>query len=695
MAISNKKIILYLNKLSKPTSTTHLIKELTTHKPRKKKKNKNKVKPVSKMEATKITSTLQYLYSIGYLDKDKKKFIKSPSFKLEGILKIISSGDGILKTQDDTVIYIKKELINFACHKDFVKAELVDLTNEKIFGKITRVIIKNKETYLAKVEKKTGDFIYLKLLDNPGETRICSEISGEKPKEGDLAIVRLENEFIYGTQACVVKEFFPPSEENDVKRIINMLSLPEQHRDIEGTIDIEKIMQVELKNRKDYRNLLTITIDGENAKDFDDAISLEESNNRFKLYIHIADVSAFIKIDSKLDRAAGNRGTSFYLGNHVIPMLPEFLSNNLCSLKTNEDRLTLSVEITLDNECNVIETSFHKGIIKVSQRLTYKEAAHLIYNKKTTPVGKLLNKMYNISNLLKQHRISQGRIELNLPEPELIFDGHILVDINFAQRLESHTIIEEFMLSANETVSKALIKNRIPTMYRIHEKINDEKLFILKKFLNSLNLKLKKTATIGTAIQDIIDNVNGKQYEQVINFIILKSFMQAYYGVKPLGHFGLGFKNYTHFTSPIRRYPDLVVHRCLKSLIDGDPPPYSEKELISISEKNSEMERIAQTAERNLLKIKSCRFMSNKIGETFDSIISGISKYGIFVSLLQNPIEGMVPLRLLTDDYYLVNEDDFSVVGKRYSKRFRMGDYIKVRLIDAAIDTMRIDFEIV
>ncbi len=410
--------------------------------------------------------------------------------------------------------------------------------------------------------------------------------------------------------------------------------------------------------------------------------------------MHIADVSAFVDKGTPLDAEATRRGTSFYVGNTVIPMLPELLSNDLCSLREGVDRITLSVRMKFNRRGDIVGHEFFRGIIRVNKRLTYATAHELIESGKKTKLPLLLRQMYDFAQLLKERRMQNGRVDLNLTDSEFIYKGNTLVDLITTQRLKSHLIIEEFMLSANETVSRTLREHGIPALYRVHESISDEKLVTLVRFLNSLGLTMSKKKDIGKTLQGVIDSVRGMEYEEVANFIILKSMMQAYYGVEPLGHFGLGFKDYTHFTSPIRRYPDLVVHRCLKSIIDAAPAPYDIEELRPLGEKSSEMERVAQSAERDLFRLKSCRLLDGRTGEVFDAVVSGVGRSGFYVTLMEKPIEGMVPLRMLTDDYYLVQEDDFTVVGKRLGRRFRLGDRIRVRLVGVDAGTMRIDFEI-
>jgi ribonuclease R len=644
----------------------------------------------------KIDETLRALVQIGYLEKTRSGYRKSDSFIISGTLRTVRRADGLIVGKDGSEYAIKEEEIGNAHNNDLVEAELVDYRRGVYYAKVLRVTRRKRELHIARVDHKTRDRIFYRLIDVPGAREAFSVHFPEEPKKGELAVVQLVESGNDPLPLCTVEESFSTDDEDfDVRRISVKHSLPGPHPrydDLDGMA--AEIPPEVIKSRKDYRKLYTVTIDGERAKDFDDAISLETTPSGHTLYVHIADVSHYVHPATSLDKEAAARATSFYIGNSVIPMLPEILSNDLCSLREGVDRLTLSVEMFIDRSGKITGASCHNGIIRVSKRLTYEQAHDLVEGGRKNALADLLRIMHDTAQKLKKNRMGQGRVDLNLTDSEYIYDGNTLVDLIMAIRLKSHIIVEEFMLSANETVSRILRENKIPTLYRIHESISDEKLTTLSRFLQTMGLSLRKNINTGSALQEVIDRVRGKEFEEVVNFIILKSFMQAYYGVEPLGHFGLGFKDYTHFTSPIRRYPDLIVHRCLKSLIDRTPPPYTLEELSPIGEKSSEMERLGQNAERDMQRLKSCRFMQDRIGEVFDAVISGISRYGFYVSLLEKPVEGMVPLRFLTDDYYLVNEDDYTIIGKRLGRRFRLGDRVRVRLVGVEIDTMRIDFDV-
>jgi ribonuclease R len=698
MPISSKKIIRTIDELPQSFTRNDLQKKLLPPvkeetESRGKKRNKSSKGSQSK-DLSKIESTLNLLIDAGFIVKEKQRFRKANPLTIDGTIKINNSGDAIVKYNDEDII-IRREDTGNAQNNDSVTVEICDCRKGFLSGRVSNVIKRKKDVNLGRVTAKTGGLIILRLLDVQGETDVCVQKSAKSPAIGDFALITLTGRMISGrTEGKIIQYFSEDEEQHDFTRIKLRHSLPDDHDYFNEKETDLKVPEEELRNRKDYRKLFTITIDGDSSKDFDDAISIKESGNSTKLYVHIADVSAYVKKGSRLDGEAFARGTSYYLGDKVIPMLPELLSNDLCSLKEGLDRLTLTAEMSFDSKGNMTKFEAFRGIIKVNKRMTYINTEKIIKGRSLAQLNRIIHKMNKLAKLLNKKRISDGKLDLNLTDQEVIYENGMVKEIRFAPRLQSQSLIEEFMLSANEAVSRAIKEHEIPSLYRVHEKISEDNIFSLKKFLTVLNVKLDTGKTMGKSIQDVLSKVSGKPYEQVVNLVVLKSMMQAYYGPEPLGHFGLGFLDYTHFTSPIRRYPDLIVHRCLKSLIDSSAPPYRMQELIEIGEKSSMMERIAQKAERDLIKIKSCRLMKQHIGEEFDVIISGLTKFGMFVSLIDMPIEGMVPLKNLTDDYYVLKEDEFTVIGRKLNKRYRLGDRIKVKLVNADMEMLRIDFDL-
>ena len=701
MPVSSKRIIDYINTRKGSFTINHIVRELVDSSDpvskKKKKHSKSRTGKNTRKSIQKVEDTVHALHKAGLLEKEKKRFNKRDNFNVQGTLQVRGKGDAKIITPDELEVQIKKENTANAHNRDTVQVQVYDYRRGVFYGRVTGILSRQKERYVGKLVRKTKSACIFELLDMPGNVEVASQRDQHEPGTGTCAVIRLTGNTHSNLPHCNVESTFPEeTPQLDLTRIVLKYSLPGQHKEYPELDNIEDSVQAEEhKNRKNYRKLFTVTIDGESAKDFDDAISIEEKKGTIKLYVHIADVSAYVKPGSKLDMEAYERGTSFYLGDTVIPMFPEKISNDLCSLRKGLDRLTMSAEMTFDKKGNLQSYSLHRGVIKVDHRLTYKSSTELLKSRKRNKLTRSLHLMQKLSDILKQKRMTHGRVDLTLSDSEMVFEEGVLKDIAFAERLPSHMIIEEFMLSANEVVSRHLRENQVPTLYRIHEPISEEKLTALRQFLKGLNISLKKTDNIGVALQEIVDSVQDREYQQVVNFVILKSFMQAYYGVTPLGHFGLGFKDYTHFTSPIRRYPDLIVHRCLKSIIDRVDPPYSKDHLVEIGEKSSNQERLAQSAERDLIKLKTCRLMAPLTGETFEAVVSGVVKSGFFVTLKDRPAEGMVPLRTLTDDFYLVNEDDFTVIGKRLGKRFRLGDHVTVRLTSVDIVTMRMDFEVI
>jgi len=701
MAISTKKVLEFIEKskktFEKKLIIDHVLRKSTkkTNKYGKKNRSKGTVSSLSPGDIEKLNELLDALCDIGFLERQRKKYSKKGSFKFTGTVKVNTSGDAILPYSDEIPIIINRKKLSTAQNNDNVTCSIVDYKNGYFYGEVLDVIERGRDTFTGKINRISGDYYFISLLDTTADSEVCAPVMGNGPEQGDYAIIRLTEGAFLGKNLSRIESFFSlDNEDFDFPRIRIKHDLPADYSpDIIPDNPEALINKDELKNRKDYTKLFTITIDGEYSKDFDDAISIKCSGTSMKLYVHIADVSAYVHMGSKLDSEAYRRGTSYYLGNSVIPMLPESISNFACSLRAGEKKLTMTAEISFDMKGNMTKFEIFRGMIKVNKRLTYKQAENILNKKPVLRLSKTLHQMQSLARILNTKRSSQGRLDLNLTDEEIIYDGTHVREIRFASRLKSHTLIEEFMLSANEAVSKLLKDMKIPTLYRVHEEISEEKMEILKKFLATLGYNIGTKGNTGSNIQKILQSVSGKSYEQVVNLVVLKSMMQAYYGPEPKGHFGLGFEDYTHFTSPIRRYPDLVVHRCLKMYLDRASKKFSMEELVMMGEKTSTMERIAQKAERDMIKVKSCRIMKDRVGESFDVIINGFTKFGIFVSLIDMPIEGMIPLKNMTDDYYVLREEEFCIIGQRKNRRYSLGEKIEATLVTSDIDTLRIDFE--
>ena len=579
-----------------------------------------------------------------------------------------------------------------------------------------------------------GDKVMAKILSYGGVQK-----EERKGKRGRSPIPRGKRSPLLSYPVCGVTEVLGKSTEPgvDVLSVIRAFSLPEDFPE-EVKIEAESISQevsesiLSSKARRDFRALTTITIDGEDAKDLDDAISLEyfPEKKLYRLYVHIADVTEYVKEGSSLDLEALERGTSVYLTDRVIPMLPRELSNGICSLHEGVDRLTLSCIMDYNEKGEQLSHEICPGIICSDKRMSYTGVTAVLEKESGTtslgaensasvasldmgkrneetaedyssylPFKDLLLHMRELSRLLRHKRVERGGLDFDFPESKIIFNekGQI-AEIRSVIREESHKIIEDFMLAANETVAEEYYWRDIPFLYRVHERPDFDKWQELSRILSnfSILLRAKDPDSIRPkALQGILETIKGKEEEMMLSNLILRSLKQAKYSVECEEHFGLASKYYTHFTSPIRRYPDLQIHRIIKENLFSQENEkrfaHYSRILPDVAMQSSLRERRADEAERDCMKLKKCQYMKNFLGESFPGTISGLTEYGIYVTL-ENGIEGMIPLRMLNDDYFVFIEKELITRGERSGKTFRIGDSISVLVY--AVDTLSrtIDF---
>ncbi len=467
-----------------------------------------------------------------------------------------------------------------------------------------------------------------------------------------------------------------------------------------------QVAESDLKDRVNLRDLLTITIDGEDAKDFDDAVSLEiMENGNFCLGVHIADVTHYVIENSPIDRAAFSRGTSVYLIDTVIPMLPFELSNELCSLKPNQTRLTVSVFMEIDNKGDVKDYKICKSFIKSHKRMTYSKVTKILENDKKlieqySELVPMLKNMKRLADILNKKRVKKGSIEFVTHESQIILDKNgVPTEVCKYPVTASNNIIEEFMLMANVTVAQHLAKNHLPCVYRVHEGPDFDRIERLAKVLPELGVEFRfKPDMRPKDFQNILESVSSLDSCGIVNYLVLRTMSRARYSEKNLGHFGLSFVDYCHFTSPIRRYPDLVVHRILKESLKGDVRPdrleYFKELAISASVTASITESNAAEAELKWKDVKKAEFMTKHIGEKYMASITHITASGFFAEL-DNTVEGFVPARTIEDDLYMMTENGLALEGTRTKFRFTIGDRVEIKVVAADEDDIKIDFEVV
>jgi len=627
----------------------------------------------------------------------------------------------IPEAEGEEDIFVSPKNLKEAMHGDRVVARVESIRRKGREGKVIRILERAFRKVVGKF-MKAKHYSYL----IPEDERILQEIyipEGETKRARPNQIVVAEITQYPAERARPEGRIahilgYPDDPEVEPQIIIHKYDLP--HRSSSAALKEARSLPLtpsfyEYQDRVDLRGIPTFTIDGENARDFDDAVSIEkEKDGGLKLYVSISDVSHYVKEGTPLDEEAFLRGTSIYFPDRAIPMFPPELSNEICCLHPKLDRLTLTVELRYDAHGEKREIRFYPSVIRSDERLTYTIVKRILLDEDAELKDRFrsllpsLEWMADLSQRLRQRRMERGALDFDLPEPEVILNlqGET-EEIIRAERNLAHQIIEEFMIAANEAVAHFVEGKGIPFIYRIHEPPQHEAIDEFRRFVSHLGYKsirpdhgMKKESNHSPKeFQKVLLEVKGRPEEKVVNNILLRSMKWAKYLAKNLGHFGLASDAYTHFTSPIRRYPDLIVHRILKRILSKKDGKISEvvdstlrEELAKKADHLSRRERVAMEAEREILGRYRIRFMKDKMGEVFDGVISGVSAFGFFVELKDIFVEGLVRVTSLHDDYYHYHEKRYSLVGERTHKTFRIGDGMRVRVDRVDVERRHIDF---
>ncbi len=637
-----------------------------------------------------------------------KKFANKHKY-ITGTVEMKETGKAyIISDEGGEDILIMPNNVNHAMHGDHVKVLILPKRkNHKTEGQITEILNRAKDTWVGVFEKnKNFGFV---VPDNKlmpydifiPKAKMKEALNGQKV----LAKITDWPEHSNNPFGEVVQVLGNPGD-NDVEMqsILSEYNFPlsfPKNVEKEASKIKYKLTKDELKRRRDFRDVFTITIDPWDAKDFDDAISIRKAGPKtWEIGIHIADVSHYVKPGSALDSEAYERGTSIYLVDRVIPMLPEKLSNGVCSLRPGEEKLTFSAVFKMNEEGKVLSKWFGKTVIKSDRRYTYEEAQKIIETKKGDYPEQILT-LHKIASALRKKRFANGAINFNTIEVKFKLDEKGKpVETYVKEQKEANHLVEEFMLLANKKVAEKIGKvhrNEKPKtfVYRVHDEPNPEKLNTFVQFLKKLGyrLNISDRQALAQSYNALFKKIKGKGEENLIETVAIRTMSKAYYSTENIGHYGLAFPYYTHFTSPIRRYPDLMVHRLLQRYLEGKPS-VNQEEYEEYCKHSSEMEKRATDAERESVKYKQVEFLQDKVGKVFEGIISGVSKWGLFVELVVSKSEGLVRIQTMKDDFYVLDEDNYRLIGKNSGVVYQLGDKVNVLVKKVDLERRQLDFEL-
>ena len=638
---------------------------------------------------------------------------------LEGIYRRNAKGFGFVKVENmEDEIYISKDKSKNALNEDKVLIEIIEekSENKKAEGRIVEILGRQKDTIVGIFQKSKNFGFVVPDNKNFGTDIFISKKDCGKARNNHKVLVKITKYPKKGKNAegKIIEILGGVNEAGvDMLSLIKEYDLPYVFPKAvvnEAKSKGNKINEKDIKNRKDLRNDIVFTIDGQDAKDLDDAVSVKKlENGNYKLDVHIADVSYYVRENSLLDKEAQIRGTSIYMLGRVIPMLPRELSNGICSLNEGEDRYTISCTMEINSKGNVVSSDVYKAVINVTKRMNYHDVQAILDNSNKEITKKYKDYISNfklmeeLAKILKNKRAEQGYLNLDIPESKIDLDinGRV-TNISKYETSFANEIIEQFMLKANETIAEKFFWLDAPFIYRVHEEPDIDKVKELNKFLYNFGLKVKivNEKVYPTEFAKILEEVKQKDEEKVVSNLILRTLKVARYESENQGHFGIASKYYCHFTSPIRRYPDLFIHRIISNYLENKYNVSDEfkNEYKAKAEQratsSSDREKIATKVERESEDIKKAEYMENKVGEEYEGIVSSITQFGMFVEL-DNTVEGLIRFEHLGNEYFIYDENRKILIGEKSKKTYKIGDKVKIRVISASKLLRQIDFEII
>lgn len=628
--------------------------------------------------------------------------------QMEGVIRMESDGNGYVVTDDGQEVYISEYNLNHALHGDRVKVALVVRHKKKrTEAEVVDIIERADRTYVGRIEMEPNYAFVVPVSKIMPYDVFIPKGASANAKDGQKVIVRI-TEWPLHTKSPVgeVVEVLgdPGVHEVEMHAILAEYDLPygfPKELDAHAEKISDKITAKDYRERRDFRDIPTFTIDPVDAKDFDDALSIRKLDTKtFEVGIHIADVTHYVTPGSPIDMEAQDRATSVYLVDRCVPMLPERLSNYICSLRPDEEKLCFSAVFQMDTQGGVLDQWFGRTVIKSKRRFSYEEVQQIIESGEGEFSTEILS-LNSIAQKLRDKRRKSGAIDFDRLEVQFeLDDAGKPLGVSFVEHKESNQLIEELMLLANRRVAEYIGNPKEgqkprPFVYRIHDKPNAEKFESFRNFIVRFGYHLEGVTEkqISNALNRVLAEAKGKKEQNLIETLALRAMAKARYSSKNIGHYGLAFPYYTHFTSPIRRYPDMMVHRLLAAYLEGGKGKNSE-ELEHLCVHSTDMEIRATDAERASIKYKQVEFMADKIGQHFKGVITGVAGFGFFVELLETKCEGLVPVRELLDDYYDFDEDSYSLVGRQTNRRFQLGDEVEVEVWRANLPKKQLDFKL-